>query len=97
MLEIQVLNEFEKANEFNNFYNHFELTGNGSIDECRDLLSSVICDYTKDRIMVIDLSAVAKIFKRPHVKKSSGPDGISAFLLKTFADELSPAWSPLFQ
>ncbi|XP_016096646.1 E3 ubiquitin-protein ligase BRE1A-like [Sinocyclocheilus grahami] len=34
-----------------------------------------------DRI-VVDPSAVAKIFKRLHTKKSSGPDGISALLLK---------------
>ena len=31
------------------------------------------------------------------LQKASGPDCISALLLKTFAAELTPAWSPLFQ
>lgn len=38
-----------------------------------------------------------RFLKKIHTKKACGPDGISAFLLKTFADELTPAWSPLFQ
>uniref|UniRef100_A0A672MRS0 E3 ubiquitin protein ligase n=1 Tax=Sinocyclocheilus grahami TaxID=75366 RepID=A0A672MRS0_SINGR len=41
----------------------------------------VLNEFEKDRI-VVDPSAVAKIFKRLHTKKSSGPDGISALLLK---------------
>ncbi len=45
----------------------------------------------------MDPSAVATIFKRLRTKNSSGPDGISALLLKTCADELTPAWSPLFE
>lgn len=52
-------------------------------------------DPTQDRI-VIDPSAVAEIFKKLRIRKASWPDGISALLLKIFADELTPAWSPLF-
>lgn len=31
------------------------------------------------------------------IKKATGPDGLSAFILKTFADELAPAWVHIFQ
>lgn len=75
---MQVLNEFDKENEFNNFYKRFDLAVSGSIDKCSNLLSSVTCDSTQDRTEV-DPSAVTKIFKRLRTKTSRGPDGISAF------------------
>lgn len=56
----------------------------------------MICDSIQDRI-VIDTSALVKVFKKSHTKKASGLDSISALLLKTFADELTPVWSHLFQ
>ena len=46
---------------------------------------------------MIEPRDVANVFKKLHIKKASGPDFISGLLLKTFADELTPAWSPLFQ
>ena len=51
------------------------------------------CDPTRDRIE-IEPSAVAKVLEALHTKRASGPDGI---LHITFANELTQAWSPLFQ
>ncbi|KAF7644165.1 hypothetical protein LDENG_00226570 [Lucifuga dentata] len=45
----------------------------------------------------MDVPTVSKVFGKLHTRKATGPDGISAFLLKTFAEELSPAWCPLYQ
>lgn len=78
--EMVVLNELEKANELNNFYKRFDSEGSVCIDECRNVSITITCDPTQDRI-VIDPSAIAKVFKKLHTKKASGPDGISAFLL----------------
>ena len=38
-----------------------------------------------------------KSSKKVCSRKATGPDGIPAFLLKTFAEELAPAWCPIFQ
>lgn len=90
MSTLHVLNEYEKANELNHFYNHFE---------CQDPsgefnMASVMTSNITQRKLQVDPGVVATIFRRPDTKKASGPDGISAYLLKTFADELSPAWTP---
>ena len=45
----------------------------------------------------IDVDAVTKVFQKVCSRKATGPDGIPAFLLKTFAEELAPAWCPIFQ
>ena len=45
----------------------------------------------------IDVDVVTKVFQHVCSRKATGPDGISAFLLKTFAEELAPAWCPIFQ
>lgn len=45
----------------------------------------------------MDSYKVQSLFRQLCTKKSSGPDGISARLLKTCAEELTPAWCPLFQ
>ena len=50
----------------------------------------------KDRIF-IDSYAVTRVFKSMHLKKVTGPDNMSTFLLKKFAEELTPAWHQLFQ
>ncbi len=85
---MHVLNEMEKANELNNFYKRFDCVVSDGAEECRNT-SLTPCDPT-DRI-VIEPSAVAKVFKKLHTKKACGPGAISALLLKTFADELTPA------
>ena len=48
-------------------------------------------------MLEIDIDVVTKVFQHVCSRKANGPDGISAFLLKTFAEELEPAWCPIFQ
>ena len=45
----------------------------------------------------IDVDVVTKVFQHVCSRKATGPDGIPAFLLKTFAEQLVPAWYPIFQ
>ena len=40
---------------------------------------------------------VTKVFQHVCSRKPTGPDGIPAVLLKTFAEELASAWCPIFQ
>lgn len=44
-----------------------------------------------------DPRTVPKVFKSMHTSEVVGPDGLSVFPLKTFAQELSTALHPLFQ
>ena len=43
------------------------------------------------------MDQVANVFKHLRTRKATGPDGISALLLKTCAGEFAPSWYPLFQ
>ena len=45
----------------------------------------------------IDVDVVTKVFQHVCSRKATGPDGISVFLLKTFAEELALAWCPILQ
>lgn len=47
--------------------------------------------------IIIELHKVQSVFKHVCTKKSTGPDSISALLLKACAEELTPAWCPIFQ
>lgn len=94
--DLCVYNESEKANEFNIFYKRFDTNADNNVHECREILNTVMCDPTKHRI-VIEPRDVKNVFKKLKIKKFSGPDRISAALLKTFAEELMLAWAPLFQ
>ena len=53
------------------------------------VLDNVICNVSRDRI-VLEPHTVTKVFKSIQSNKATGPDNMSAFLLKTFAEELSP-------
>jgi len=86
-------NEIAKANELNNFYMRFN---SDNTRDCAAVLENVFCNVDLDRI-VIDLHTVTKVFKNMQTTKAMGPDNLSAFLLKSFAEELSPAWHKLFQ
>lgn len=67
-----------------------------NFNDCKAVLESIVCDMDLDRIL-IDSQTVIKNFKAIKTSKATGPDNMSAFLLKTFAEELSPAWHKLFQ
>lgn len=64
--------------------------------ECREALESLVIENTSDRV-IVDPQKVCLIFSRLYTKKSTGPDGISALLLKSCAEELTVAWCPIFQ
>ncbi len=59
-------------------------------------MESLIIEDTSDRV-IVDQQKVCLIFSRLCTKKSTGPDGISALLLKSCAEELAVAWCPIFQ
>ena len=86
-------NECTKANELNDFFMRFETD---SVDKCYDVLNALPYSGVDDRI-IIDPGSVTKVFKSMNTNKATGPDGMGAFLLKTCAEELTPAWHRLFQ
>ena len=81
-------NETERANELNDFYLCFETD---TFTECCAILENVNCNMDEERI-VIDPQSVSKVVKSINIKKATRLDSMSAFLLKTFADEVSPVW-----
>lgn len=82
---LHVADELEKANEFNYFYKRFDK--HDFSFECDMVLDSIAIGDT-DRLE-IDPKSISKVFKQINVNKATGPDGISAFLLRTCADELT--------
>ncbi len=90
---LSALIETARANELNNFYLRFD---NDNVKECMAVLENVICDMISDRIL-IEPHAVTTVFKTIHTSKATGPDNMSRFVLRTFAEELSPAWYKSFQ
>ncbi|XDV21520.1 hypothetical protein PO909_026611 [Leuciscus waleckii] len=86
--------DLRKANELNDFYLRFDTQN--CVLECREALDSLVIENTSDRI-IVDQQKVCSIFSRLCTKKSTGPDGISALLLKSCAEELTVAWCPIFQ
>ncbi len=92
---LSALNEIPRANALNNLYLRFD-TDNDNAKECLAVLENVICDMNLDRIL-IKPHAVTVVFKTIHSNKARGPDNMSVFVLRTFAEVLSPAWHKLFQ
>ncbi len=90
---ICVKDDFAKANELNGFYLWFEMQDFS--DECNLIVDSLV--YDVDTRLEVDSSQVQLLFCQLCTKKSKGPDGISACLLKTCAVELTPVWCTLFQ
>lgn len=76
---LHVIDELTKANELNYFYKRFD-NRDFSV-ECDMVLDSIVIDDA-DRFE-IDPKSINKVFKQISVNKATGPDGISAFLLKT--------------
>lgn len=74
-------NESARANELNDFYMCFEVD---SVSECCAVLENLGCNEVY-RIM-FDPHSVNRLFESMNVKKVEGPDNLSAFFLKTFAD-----------
>lgn len=45
----------------------------------------------------ISVEQVRNIFIRLNQRKATGPDNLSAYMMKTFADELAPVWQPTYK
>ena len=86
--------EQSRTNKLYDFVLRFD-TQNYSL-ECNNILQSNTTADLCSRLVVEPLKIQA-LFSYVCKKKSAGPDGISAFLLKTFVAELTPAWCPVFQ
>lgn len=86
-------NEMDRANELNNFYLRFETN---TFNECNKILGEINCNMGTSRIL-IHSEDVTRVLKTQCSSKATGPDDMSCFLLKTFAEELTPAWQRLFQ
>ena len=93
MQRTRYINEQAFADEMNDFYRHFDTQDSSS--RCDSVLSNVFVSNA-DRLE-IDVDVVTKVFQHVCSRKATGPDGIPAFLFKTFAEELAPAWCPIFQ
>jgi len=90
---INTSDDLQKANELNDFYLRFQT--HDFSDKCRSVIGSLMDDMGSR--LIIDSSKVQLLFRQLCTKKSMGPDGISAQLLKTCAAELTPVWCTLFQ
>lgn len=86
-------NKTDRANELNNFYMRFETD---TFKECCNILDKINCNVGDDRILIYSGDVIRK-FKNVCSSKATGPDGMSCFLLNTFAEELTAAWHCLFQ
>ena len=85
--------DLQKAKDLNNFYLRFEKSGHIPMNNTSDMESSGV--YIEK--LLIDANQINYYFKHICPRKSAGPDGISAYILKNFADELTPVWLPIFQ
>ncbi len=91
---IKTSDNLQRANELNYLYLRIEVQND--LEECHSILLSL--SDTKDISWVeVDLRDVQHLFRCLHTNKATGPDGLPAFLLKNFAEELAIAWCPLFQ
>ena len=84
--------ELTSATELNTFFTRFETSG--STERCREVLESVAVG-SEDRV-TITVGQVENVFRRLNSHKATGPDNISASILKTYSKELAPVWQPIF-
>lgn len=80
------------VNELNDFYCRFNVDSY----DCSDVLGAIQIDDSVSKPQMT-LTDVVKVFKGLDIKKATWPDGLSASILKTFAEELAPAWVDIFQ
>ena len=81
------------ASELNKFYARFDIDDRS--DECQQLLATIPPPLAGEiNIPVADVASELKKLK-PH--KASGPDGITGRVLRACAEELAPAFQPIYQ
>ena len=79
------------ADEMNDFYKRFDTQDSSS--RCDAVLNDVFVSNADRLDIYVDV--VTKVFQHACSRKAT--DGIPVFLLKTFAEELAPAWCPILQ
>ena len=83
----------DTCNKLNQFYARFDTDAHKqSVDNLKDTLSTS-SDPDDTYIHTVD---VAKTFKSLNCNKDCGPDAITPRILKTFADQLAPVHTKLF-
>lgn len=87
--------DMQKADDLNRFFLRFDTQNYNQ--ECLKELSSIITSDQGDNNLLIDSNYVQSLFKQKRPKKSAGPNGISSYLLRACAEELSPVWCYIFQ
>ncbi len=86
-------NELEFANQLNGFFGRFE---KGNDTDLAAEITKTVALSESDRSDV-SVEQVRNIFKSLNQRKATGPDNLSAYILKTFADELAPVWQPIYK
>ena len=75
----------------NSFYSRFDT------HDFRSVIDDIRRSNKTDGELVIEEEDVLRVFQCTHVKKSPGPDGISAQVLKNCATQLSGIFHFIFQ
>lgn len=92
--QITTLDEQNKSNELNDFYLRFDLEN--FPHEC-DRVMQPLPETNTISWLEVDPLSVQRLFSTVRTDKTTGPDGLPAFLLKSCAEELTSAWCPVFQ
>ena len=92
-IPLATLDEPARADELNDFFLRHNLNSpEATVDFNIDF---IVCN-SSDRFL-IDPLQVQNAFSKVSNKKSMGPDGLPALLLKKCSEELTDAWCPIFQ
>ena len=83
------------ANELNKFYSRFDVDSCNHSDRVAELCAELNTD--EDQPITVQLSDVARTFKRVNPRKAMGPDNICGTLLKSCAWQLAVPFRTLFQ
>ena len=92
---IVTMDDLTRANELNDFFLRFDIESSAKGLEGFNFEFIPSCNAS-NRIL-IDPQQVQCIFSKVCNKKSAGPDGLPAILLKKCSAELTAAWCPVFQ
>ena len=85
--------ELASAVELNPLFIRFAVSG--TEERYTDILKSVIV-HPDDSVQISGVQ-VAQAFGHLNARKSTGPDNITASVLKTYSEEFAHVWQPIFQ
>ncbi len=82
------------AEELNTFYGRFECNGGGAT---LPISASVSNRQSSDHVFTVSEDEVRRELKRVNVRKAAGPDGITARVLRSCADQLAGLFTSIFK